>query len=268
MENSKQNQSKKRAVVPAERRRRIVESLWGRGAVTVTELEEEFGVSPMTARRDLDALDREGAVRRTHGGAVLPGFAGREDAFQSRLQEAVGEKERLAAAAVELLSPGETIFVDSSTTAYFAARRLLGEGVEAKVLTNSLPVMELLGLDEGHNVELAALGGGLRKLMLSFVGPATIRSIEEYFGDRSLISVKGLTADGYLTDPNPLDAEVKRRMIWRSSEPVLLVDARKLDRRGTNVICHVSEMRTLLVAGASRETTSAIGEMGVEVRHV
>ncbi len=63
-------------------------------------LEAEFGVSPMTARRDLATLEQEGRARRTHGGAVLPGFAGHEDSFQQRLEQAQGAKQRLAQAAV------------------------------------------------------------------------------------------------------------------------------------------------------------------------
>src|SRR4051794_28700778 len=131
-------------VLAEARRREIAERLRATGAVTVAEVEERFGVSPMTARRDLAELERRGVVRRTHGGAILPTISGHEASFARRMPAAAGEKARLAGATVELLSPRETIFVASSTTTYYVARRLVETGLAATVMTNSLPVMELL----------------------------------------------------------------------------------------------------------------------------
>jgi DeoR/GlpR family transcriptional regulator of sugar metabolism len=89
----------------------------------VAEVEERFGVSAMTARRDLAELERRGVVRR-HGGAVLPTISAHEDSFARRLEVDAEEKLRLAIAAVDLLTPRQTIFLDSSTT-YYVARRLV-----------------------------------------------------------------------------------------------------------------------------------------------
>lgn len=231
-------------------------------------LEREFEVSPMTARRDLTVLEEQGKVRRTHGGAVLPGVAGHEDSFQQRLEERAGAKKRLAKAAVKLVDSEEAVFLDSSTTAYYAARQILDEGLRATVLTNSLPVMELFTSNEALNVELVSMGGSLRKLTLSFVGPHTIRSIGSHFADKGFLSVKGLTPDGYLTDPDALEAEVKRNMIGRSEKPVLLVDGSKFEQRGLNTIAHVSELARVLAVDAPDEQLVALSEMGVEVRRV
>src|SRR3954464_8882233 len=78
------------------RRREITERLRANGAVTVAEVEERFGVSPMTARRDLAELERRGVVRRPHGGAVLPSISAHEDSFARRLEVDAGDKARLA----------------------------------------------------------------------------------------------------------------------------------------------------------------------------
>src|SRR5215213_5203033 len=112
------------SIVPDERRRMISQLLRQYGSVSVSGLEVEFRVSPMTARRDLDELERRGVARRTHGGAVLPGLSGHEDSFLQRLEVAIDAKERLAEVALELMEPGEAVFVDSSTTGYIAARRI------------------------------------------------------------------------------------------------------------------------------------------------
>src|SRR3954451_6077165 len=115
-------------VLAEARRREIAERLRANGSVTVAEVEERFGVSPMTARRDLAELERRGAVRRPHGGAVLPTVSAHEDSFARRLEVDADEKLRLAIAAVQMLTPRETIFVDSSRTTYYVARRLAWTG--------------------------------------------------------------------------------------------------------------------------------------------
>src|SRR3954451_4243273 len=83
-----------------ERRSIVAEWLQSEGAVTVTDLQSRFGVSPMTARRDLSILADRGLARRTHGGAVLPAMAGRENSFAHRLRDAPEAKARLPEAGV------------------------------------------------------------------------------------------------------------------------------------------------------------------------
>ncbi len=268
MGKSNHNESHVPPLVPEERRQRIARLIEETGSVKVAALEEEFGVSPMTARRDLLALEKSGRVQRTHGGAVLPGFAGHEDSFRCRMEENVAAKERLARAAAGLVEPGETIFVDSSTTSYFAARRIFGEGMGGTLLTNCVPVMELFSDDKAPNMNLVGMGGTLKRLTLSFVGPHAVRAVGAHFVDKAFISVKGVTAGGYLTDPDPLEAEVKRAMIERSEKPILLVDGGKFEKRGLSVIAHLSEVSVALVADGSEDNLKTITEAGVEARSV
>ncbi|HET9737131.1 MAG TPA: DeoR/GlpR family DNA-binding transcription regulator [Solirubrobacteraceae bacterium] len=236
-------------VLAETRRLEIVESLRSNGAVTVSEVEDRYAVSAMTARRDLDELERRGLVRRTHGGAVLPSTAAHEDSFARRMNVSREEKERLAAAAVAMLSARETVFLDSSTTSYFVARRMIDAGVSATVLTNSLPVMELIFDEGGPDVELIGVGGTLRRLTRSFVGPFAVRTVQGHFADRLFLSVKGLTETGMLTDADPLEAEVKRAMIAQAGESTLLVDSSKLLARGLSVVASVAEVNGVLADG-------------------
>src|SRR3954447_2893353 len=163
-------------MLPETRRQGIAEMLRANGAVSVAEVEARFGVSPMTARRDLDELERRGVVRRTHGGAVLPTSASHEDSFSRRMKISADAKRMLAREAVDMLAPRETLFLDSSTTSYFVARRLIETGIAATVLTNSLPVMELIYKEGDRDVELIGIGGTLRHLTRSFVGPFAVRT--------------------------------------------------------------------------------------------
>src|SRR5215207_4776388 len=202
-----------RANIPERRRQQIVEIVRESGSVTVAGLQEDFVISQATARRDLTVLERQGKVKRTHGGAVLPGVAQHEDSFQQRLGEAVEAKKRLARAASALLEAEETVFIDSSTTAYYATQRMLAESPSVTYLTNLVPGMDLFSTADPSGASMVGLGGIFRPLTLSFVGPCTIHTIESYLADRAFLSVKGITSEGYLTDINPLAAEVKKAMI-------------------------------------------------------
>ena len=268
IEQNYQRLSVNQPMIPEERRRKIAQLVRDAGSVTVALLESEFGISPMTARRDLVALEEEGRVRRTHGGAVLPEYAGHEDSFWYRLDEAVEAKERLAGAAVGLLEPGASIFLDSSTTSYYVARRILREGPQVTLLTNSVPVMELFMKNEAPKAEIVGIGGLMRKLTLSFVGPHAVETISAHSADRAFVSVKGVTREGFLTDPDVLEAEVKRAMIEHSEESVLLAGGNKFEKRGLSIITHASKLSRALVAGVFEERLEPLALAGVEARRV
>src|SRR5215210_1895039 len=256
----------KRADLPEQRQQRIAMRVREAGSVTVAGLEKELGISAATARRDLALLERQGKVKRTHGGAVPPGLTQHEDSFQQRMGEAVDQKKRLARVAATLLEDDETVFIDSSTTAYYAARRILAGTSGVTFLTNLVPVMDLFSTADPSRASMVGLGGDFRALTLSFVGPCTRRTIESYMSDRAFISVKGITPHGHLTDINPLEAEVKRAMIRQSERPVLLVDGRKFEQRGFSVIAHVSEVSLVITADAGRWHVETLEDSGVEVQ--
>ncbi|HKH39908.1 MAG TPA: DeoR/GlpR family DNA-binding transcription regulator [Rubrobacter sp.] len=260
--------SEKRAHLPEQRHQRIVMRVREAGSVTVDGLEKELGISAATARRDLALLERQGKVKRTHGGAVPPGLTQHEDSFQQRLGEAVEQKKRLARAAAALLGADETVFIDSSTTAYYAARRILAGNSGVTFLTNLVPAMDLFSNADPSGRSMVGLGGIFRALTLSFVGPCTIQTIESYMADRTFLSVKGITSEGYLTDINPLEAEVKKAMIRHAERPVLLVDGRKFEQRGFSVIDHVSEVSLVVTADAGPAHVEALEDLGVEVQSV
>ncbi|ADB53365.1 transcriptional regulator, DeoR family [Conexibacter woesei DSM 14684] len=257
-----------RPLLAEARRFAIAELLRSAGAVSVTEVETRFGVSPMTARRDLMALEKQGVARRTHGGAVLPSMSAKEDSFAKRVNLAAGAKGRLADAAVEMVVPEETIVLDSSSTAYFLAQRIVDRGLAVTIITNSLPIMDLVAGVESPPIHLVAVGGTLRRLTGSFVGPYAVETVRGHFADRMFMSVKGLTPGGVMTDADELEAELKRAMIAQSQETVLLVDGSKLSVRGQNAIAHVRELTSVLAEGLAEPDLDALRATGVAVRSV
>lgn len=252
--------------IPEDRRRSIADLLLATGSVTVAQVESLFNVSAMTARRDLQELERRGLANRTHGGAVLPTAAAHEDSFDRRVKIDTKEKQLLAAAAVALLKPHETIFLDSSTTSYFVAAEIIERGIAVTVLTNSLPIMSLLARDAGPNVELMGVGGTLRVLTQSFVGAGATRTVNEHYSDRLFLSIKGLVDGDTLTDADPLEADVKRSMIAHARDAVLLIDGSKLDGRGLVAIAPLSDLTLVLATGVTAEQAALLGRTGTTVR--
>lgn len=255
-------------MTPEERRRRVAEIIRDAGNVTVSTMEAEFGISAATARRDLGVLEQVGQARRTHGGAVFPGSAGQEDSFEERLSEAVEAKMRLAEAASIIVEPGSTVFVDSSTTAYYATQRVLADTSRATFLSNLLPAMELFKTLDTPGMDFVGIGGAFRELTKSFIGPHAVRMVREYFTDLAFVSVKGITQQGELTDPDPSEAEVKKAMIERSENPVLLIDGRKFERRGLSLIGRISDVSLVLAADCDEYDLQALERQGIEVRRV
>ena len=250
------------------RRTAILEMLRAGGAVSVAEVQSKLGVSSMTARRDLAELARRGVAQRTHGGAVIPSISAHEDSFAQRLGTATEAKLALARAAVDLLQPRDTVFLDSSTTSYFVARQILDAGLETTVLTNSLPVMQLVAAQAAPNVDLVAVGGLLRRLTQSFVGPYAVRTIQGHFVDHTFLSIKALSPTGVLTDADPLEAEVKRCMIAQAQHAVLLIDRSKLTARGLNAIGPASELGLVIAHGAREAELRVLLDSGVALRSI
>jgi DeoR family transcriptional regulator of aga operon len=258
----------RRHLVPEERRRQILELLRERGSISVADVEEGFGVSPMTARRDLEVLAEAGRARRTHGGAVLPELTAHEDSFENRLEQDVDEKVRLAKVVAATVQPHEAVFIDSSSTAHYVLRALLEMRLPATVVTNSLPAITAFQAADATNAHLIGLGGGLRSLTRSFVGPETVRAVREVFVDRLIFSVMGIEPGGFLTDPDPLEAQVKRAMIERARTVVLVTGGRKFDERGLHLIAHASSVDLAYVADPPNDGLNALESAGVVVNRV
>lgn len=244
------------------RREQIRELLMATGEVTIGQLQARFGVSPMTARRDLVVLEAQGSARRTHGGAVLPSIHAPENSFAQRVEVAADAKVRLAEAAFELLRPGETVLLDSSSTAFFLARRIADAGLGVRVLTNSAPVVQALA-GAVDQVELYLLGGRHRPLTGSFVGPSTVRMIREHFVDWLFFSVTGITPGGMLTENDVLEAAVKGAMLEQTYQSVLLVDQSKLATHGRQAILPLRDVS--LVLAESDDPRLRAGDVNVRL---
>jgi DeoR/GlpR family transcriptional regulator of sugar metabolism len=206
-----------------ERHAFIRDQLAARGKVLASELATRFGVSEDTVRRDLRELARTGACRRVYGGAVAAApYAGPASVREMHASEA---KARLAAAAVELILPRQTIFIDAGTT-NTAVARAIPRGVALTVATNSVAVAAALA-DNG-SVDLVVLGGAFDRERGALLGGETLRAIGGISADLFFLGACGLDVSRGVTAFDQAEAEVKRAMAANSSGIVIAATTDKL----------------------------------------
>ena len=156
-------------------------------------------------RRDLDQLERSGAIRRVHGGAVSVESRLEEPVFDDKTSLAAREKRRIAEAALTFVEPGDTIYLDGGSTVLELAR-LLRERTNLTVVTNSLhAALELAG----RGPRLIVIGGELRRLSQTMVGPLTRLVLHELHLDKAFMGTIGFTLNEGLTTTDPSEAYTK-----------------------------------------------------------
>lgn len=191
--------------------------------VRVEDICRELSVSPATARRDLDQLAERGEIQRVHGGAVNVDSRIEEPLFDAKTSIASKEKQRIARAALVFVKAGDTIYLDGGSTVLEMAR-LLRDHTNLTVITNSLrAAIELAG----RGPRLILIGGELRRLSQTVVGPLTDLSLRELHVDVAFMGSMGLSADAGLTTTDPNEAYTKKRVMDQSRRVVLLVDSSK-----------------------------------------
>jgi DeoR family transcriptional regulator of aga operon len=257
-----------RSAVPLEeRRRRIRDLVQDNSQVTVAELANQFGVSAVTIRSDLAALDEVGAVVRVHGGA-LPRRDSDELPIDVKQTLHRAQKVRIASAAVELIRDGETVILDSGTTTAEIARQMRGLKLESlNVITNALNVAVLLA--GVPFVNLVMPGGLLRRKSWSLSGPQAEQAMRDLQADVLFLGVDSLDPEVGLMTPHVLEAQLNAQMIRTARRVVAVTDSSKLARRNLSVIAPVEQVDLLITdRDADPGCIDAIRARGVEVKLV
>jgi DeoR/GlpR family transcriptional regulator of sugar metabolism len=244
-----------RAPVPAAARQQRIKALLAQeGYVGVTDIAERLGVSAMSVRRDLEALEQAGDLVRAHGAAMpAPAATDPHDVrYESRRRSAAAAKEAIAAMALKL---GSTVL---------ALARALAKGERARVFTNHLRVATALAGDR-HVVYMP--GGLVRAHEMSVCGAQAVAQVHEHWFDMCFLGASGLCAEGAF-DHSHEDSEVKRAYIERSERVVLLCDASKFDRRSTIKFCSLDQIHQVVCDELPGEDlAAALHKAGVTVTH-
>ncbi|QDQ09585.1 DeoR/GlpR transcriptional regulator [Streptomyces spectabilis] len=220
-----------------ERRRRIVSAARRAGAIGVTAIAADLGVSRETVRRDLGALERRGLVRRTHGGAFPVESAGFETTLEFRTGLHVPEKIRIAAAAAALLGDAETVFMDEGSTPQLIAEALPDDR-PLTVVTASLATA--LGLAARPKTTVLLLGGRVRGGTMATVDHWAARTLSDFVIDLAYLSANGISREHGLTTPDPRVSEVKRQAVRASRRRVF---AGVYSKFGAVSFCRFAEAR-------------------------
>ena len=210
-----------------ERRNAILERLQSEKKVVVSNLSAEFDVTEETIRRDLERLESEGLAKKTYGGAVLNESLNTDLPYTVRKKSNVSGKQRIGEILGNMISDGDHIILDASSTALFVAKNIKNKK-NLTVITNSIEIM--IELSDRKGWKIMSSGGSMKDGALSLVGYQTIRMINSYNVDLAIFSVKGIELDHGMTDSNESDAQVKMAIIDAGKKKILAADSSKFDK--------------------------------------
>jgi DeoR family fructose operon transcriptional repressor len=246
-----------------ERKFQIVQYLQRNQRASVPELGESFNVSESTIRRDLKELEDAKMLKRTHGGAVSLQSANLEPGIQEKEDYFRMEKELIAQKAYQMISPGDTILLDSGTTTALLARELR-QISDVRVITNSMIVLN--ELKDCRNIEISLVGGMLRQETMAFVGPMTEASLEMIRVDKVFMATNGIDLIEGITTPNMIEAATKRKMMDIGKEVILLADHSKIGKVSYAKVANLDRIHTFIVdEQAPEEFTSQLKKLGVGI---
>ena len=246
------------------RRRKILELVEQTGQVTIHDVVRRFSVSAVTARSDLDALSANGVVLRSHGGAVR--YEPTQD-YPLKLKATLhrSEKSRIGQAAAQLVKPNEKIILDSGTTTAEIAKYLKHARLKSlTVITSALNIANELA--DAPEISLIMLGGLLRTISYSFVGPQAEAQLRDMHADRLFLAVDGFDLESGPFTPDVLEAQLNGLMMKVAKEVTVVADSTKLGRRSLFRIGPVEHVHRLITdSRAPEEFTEALRKKGVEV---
>lgn len=242
----------------------------GSDRVSVSELSQRLGVSEMTVRRDLDALEGQGLVRRVHGGAVATRSRAEDAGFSAREPWQAATKDRLGAAAAALVEPGSRVLLDAGTTTVHVAEHLTAR---APLTVAVLSLQAAVCLADRPGIELLVVGGRSRPGERSFVGPLALRTLESLAFDCFVMSIGGVHADHGWSEFSLDDAAVKQAGLARAARTVAVADATKLGVRAFSRVAPLDAVHRFVTDSAAEDgrthpggpqTLDALREAGVE----
>ena len=212
-----------------ERQKKILDTLKNEGSVWVSKLSHELGVTEETVRRDLEKLEKQEALVRTHGGAIPIAESNHEMSLEKRKHLNADIKEKLAKEAVKHIVAGDVVFLDASTTTFYMARELKNLK-DITIVTNSIRVVsELAGYS---NIKVIGVGGYVSNNQ-SFVGTLACNYIQENcYANKVFFSSRGITRAGGILDSNEQEWAIKQCMIKNSDKKYYLCDKSKIERIG------------------------------------
>lgn len=248
---------------PAQRRMQISELIASRGEVSVEALARSFRVSPETIRRDLTRLAAEGMVQKIHGGARRPRMRD-EGSYSDRMARDVAAKITIAQKLATVISPGDTIFMDTGSTTLICAEALRATP-GLTVITNSLRIANLLGKPE-IKANVHVLGGVYSADNAETLGAHAIEHLGRFQADHAVLTVAALDAQAGAMDADVREAEIARAMIARADQAIVVAHRAKIGLRAAHRVCDLDEIDALVCDGRpDPDFVAALEAAGVDL---
>lgn len=228
-----------------ERRNVIMKKLSENGRVKVADLSRELGCSEVTIRNDIKSMDREGLLRRTHGGAVSLDAEVQRKYNAESIYRNTERKRTIAACAYEYIEDRDTIIIDDASSSFYLALHIK-EHPEKRiaVVTNSLLVANELA--DVRHVELYMIGGHVGGHLAATMGEAAIRHMEKFHVDKGFIGVHSINFDVGLTSIATPQMQVKRAILQAAAQVFVLADSSKFGGGYVSVICPVNQVYKII----------------------
>ena len=245
-----------------ERHQKILQLLEAEKCITVQDLSEMLEVSLVTIRKDLTALENDGHLYRTHGGASRKSHYAFEENVIKKETIQVEAKQKIARKALEFIKDNEFIILASGTTIHYLAR-ILGERC-VTVLTASLRAS--IELCRDSNVKVIKLGGEVRKSSASVVGAFAEDMLRNFSCNKLFLGVDGIDVDFGISTSNANEAHLNQVMIEQSDVVFVLADSSKINKRSFAKICDVNKINFFISDNMiEEEDVKKLEDAGVQV---
>lgn len=252
-------------MILVQRRKKILELLRDNGSVSVSALGELFSVSGETVRRDLQKMEEDGLLKRAYGGAFL-GDVVRQDVPISIRRNTYREgKCRIGRVCAEMINSGDTIMLDSSSTALRIASEIKGKS-NLIVITNSLDI--LVELANSPEIHVISTGGDLDNASLSFTGMTAIENLAKFNVDKAFVSCTGVSLREGITDSSEMQAHIRKRMFESAQKRIFIADRTKFGKITLTKIADLSGVDIVVTdQPLPDEWASAFSGLGVQMRY-
>lgn len=247
------------------RRSAILQILKQNSNISVSELSVKFGVSEVTIRKDLNLLKERNLLVRTRGGAILNEARKEDDDTSIRFKKLAHyrEKKAIGRAAAEMIKEGDTIIIDSGTTAFQIACNL-HKFRNLTILTNALNVAQEVLSYKRFNVIL--LGGHIRSASESVVGALAESNLKMFYCDKLFMGVDSFSIENGLSTPNVEEANINQIMISRSREVIAVFDSSKVNKRALAFITTLDKINKIVTDdGMDKSTRTKLKNMHIDV---
>ena len=249
----------------AERHKYILDNLNKYGFVRITDVANQLGVTKVTIRKDVKILESKGLLYKVHGSArpTNPHVADTDVHLKDTMNPEV--KRRIAARAVELVEPVDSIILSSGSTVF-----ALGEEIRRRTWQNLNIVTPFLRLgvllNEAENVNVVQLGGTVHKKSLSVLGEEASRSLDDCICSKLFFGVDGIDLEHGITTSTLDEAKLTRKMMKASSQNIVLADSSKFGQRGFGRICALEDIDVIITDdGIPEQMVTIVEEAGVDL---